>query len=198
MPCWTGSDPSPHRGGTLTTFVLLAALCLGLIPAPAAAQGISVQEASSRLVNRTYRVDAKIRFKFDKEILAALKNGVELNIDILTRIKRVRKWLWDPTVTEGLFRYTLKHFPLTDEYVVNDITNGGHYEFRTYGAALDYLGDIRNQALVSKSEISRNATYIGYIKARVDIETLPTPLQPTAYISEKWKLESSWYTWVIK
>ena len=199
MPCWKDSERDPGRDSLAAALLLLAALWLGFAPKTAFAQGkISVEYVSSRLVDQTYRVDAKFQFKFDKEILAALKSGVELNIDILTRIKRQRKWLWDPTVAEGLFRFTLKHFPLTDEYVVDDITNGQHHEFRSYSAALDYLGNINNQALVDKSEISRDATYIGYIRARVNIETLPTPLQPTAYISEKWRLKSSWYKWVIK
>lgn len=191
-------DAIRRRVGPATLVLLATMICLVTNANAAGSAGISVQYASSKLVGQTYRMDAKIQFKFDDEIVAALKSGVELSIDVLTEIKRERKWLWDPTVTEGLFRFTLKHYPLTDEYVVDDITNGEHHEFSSYDAALNFLGSIRNQPLVDRSEIDKDATYIGYIKARLNIETLPTPLQPSAYISEKWRLESSWYEWVVK
>lgn len=197
MRCSRRPDTALRRAASATLSALLG-LALTAAPLPVVAGGISIEYAASKLVEDSYQVDARIKFDLGDEISAALEHGVELHIDVFMKVKRERKWLWDPLVAEGSLSYILQHHPLSQDYVVTDVSHGIRHQFPSVDAALKHIGDINNYPLVAEDKLSADTEYAGYIRAALNIEMLPAVLQPIAYVSEKWRMESSWYEWVVR
>ena len=54
---------------------------------------------------------------------------------------------------------------------------------------------INGLLLATWDEMDKNAAYSVRLQASLDIEALPLPLRPLAYVSPSWHLSSEWYTW---
>ena len=183
----------------IVTFHYAATCLIGLLLSGVAfAQGISIEYATSKPRENTYVVDAKLTFEFDDEVLNALKHGVSLDIKIIIRLKQERKWLWDKLIKEDVLNYQLQYHPLSTNYLATDIITGKREQFQTLDEALAYLGSVKNHSLIDKNKLNVENNYVGLIKAELNIESLPPPLQPVAYVSSEWQLESQWYEWVIR
>ena len=169
-----------------------------LIPGTAFSQGIEIKSLESTEVGGIYLLDAQIEYLFSEEVLEALEHGVALRIDIIIRIKKTRKWLWDKEIREEIVNYRLERHPLSNHYLVRNLNTGNRYQLQSLSNALAILGTISNHKLIDASELKENSTYTGHIMAKLNIESLPPPLRPVAYASEQWKLESKWQEWVLK
>lgn len=196
MRYWKSPElPSPR-------VVRLARTCLAacalFVSVTAWARDIRIEYAASELAEGTYYADARIRFDLDEDILLAIDHGVAVDVHTLLRVERERKWLWDPLVAEDRIHYRLQHHPLSNDYVVSDENTGEHHQFPSADAAIEYLSGINNRRLVDASRLEAGSTYTGYIKVRLSMESLPAPLQPAAYVSGRWQMESAWYEWVVR
>ena len=62
------------------------------------------------------------------------------------------------------------------------------------------IGDYRFETLQIKDNIIKHIIifYNCFIKSELKINTLPLPLQPVAYVSPAWYLESLWYEWTVR
>jgi hypothetical protein len=180
--------------------LLTAAIGLLLSVAVAAAgpeETVRVLSVASNVYDGWHVLDATIRFEFDDELLDALEHGVQLDIDVLVEIKRRRKWLWDPVISSHRLGFTLQHHPLTGAYVVSEPVARTRREFPGAHEALDFLGTIRNYHLLNAALLDPAESYDGYLMTRLNIDALPAPLQPTAYVSRKWRVESDWFKWEL-
>jgi hypothetical protein len=63
--------------------------------------------------------------------------------------------------------------------------------------ALAALGEVRDFMAGSAAGQVPAGKYRGRLRLRLDIEALPAPLRPIAYISPSWRLSSGWYEWVF-
>jgi hypothetical protein len=189
MHSWKNTET---RGALLVFAAMLA------VGPPAAADGIVVEYASSELSGEQLMVDASLRFDFGAEIIGALEHGVELHIEVPIRVERVRDWLWDEPVAELRLRYTLQNHPLSEDYVVTEAHSGERLQFSTYEAALKHLGMISNHPVLAADRLDPAQRYRGRIRARLDLHALPVPLQPAAFASAAWRLESAWYEWQVR
>ena len=158
---------------------------------------VEVLSAASNVYDGWHVLDASIRFAFDSELFVALEHGVQLNIDVLVEIRRQRKWLWDPVISSHRLGFILQHHPLTGAYVVTEPIARTRREFHDAREALQFVGTIRNYHLLNAGLLTQGETYDGFIKARLDIDALPAPLQPVAYVSRKWRAESAWLKWSL-
>jgi hypothetical protein len=186
-----------HINKTNLIFAVLYCLPL-LLPVAARAQEISVVYAASKERQGFYLVDIGLNLQIDEEIINALRHGVSLDIDIELEVRQERKWLWNKLVKEAILHFQLQHHPLSDDYVVINLDNTGRQQFQTLDKALDYLGSVKDYTLIEGDKLSRDKNYIGRVKAELNIEELPPPLQPATYGSSQWHLESQWYEWPIK
>jgi len=196
MPYWKSSETSPRRPALTARFVL--AVLVLLTASAAQARDINIEYAASELVEGSYYADARFHFELDEDILLALEHGVAVDISALLRVRRDRSWLWDPLIAESVLHYRLQHHPLSNDYVVTDETSSESHQFPTVDAALRFLGGISNHRLVDASLLEVGSAYTGYIKVRLSMESLPAPLQPAAYVSGRWQMESSWYEWSVR
>jgi hypothetical protein len=81
---------------------------------------------------------------------------------------------------------------------VTRLDDGELEQFQNLEDVLKYIGKIKNFPLTDTSLLERDGSLYAQIKSHLNIEALPAPLRPLAYISTEWRLSSPWQTWVIK
>jgi len=178
---------------------LLASL-LGplLCPAPAAhASDFLINNIHTEVKEGVYLLDADIDYRFSDEALSALSNGVPLTIQLIIEIERVRNWWLDAEVASLEQRYSLQYHALSHQYLLRNLNSGAFYSFPHYQAAVSALGNLRELPLLDSKLILADEEYTVSMRAELDIEALPSPLRPLAYITPSWRLKSDWYSWSL-
>ena len=174
------------------------ALLATLLMAPIAwAAGFDVISASTRLEGGVYRLNAQIQYRFSEAAREALQNGVPLTIALEMEVRRRRLWVWDETVYALAQRFRLEYHTLSRQYLVSNLNSGERRAFPTREGALQHIGRITDFPMLDKGLLNPNERYQGALRARLDIDALPTPLRLFAYISDDWRLASEWYSWPL-
>ncbi len=176
---------------------LLAALALALWAGLAAAAEIAVREASVEVVNGMYTVGAGIDYRFSPEVLGALDSGIRLTMLVEVEIRQARRFVWDTAVARVVRSYRLQRHELAKQYVVEDTTSGQRRNFPTLDAAIAALGHGAPIPVVDRAQLQEGATYYARLRASLDIDALPAPLRPVAFLSPSWRLSSDWYAQAI-
>ena len=187
-------ENSSHMAQKILTFLVLLPLTIYWVHA----SDMSIEYATSTLVEENYVMDAFVEFDFDDEVITALSHGIPITIDIHIKIKRDRDWLWDPIVRDETVSFRLERHALSDHYLLINLQTEQKEQFQYLDEALRELGTLDAHFLFDASTIEDEANYIGYIKAVLDIESLPPPLRPMAYFSGHWRAKSEWYEWSVK
>jgi hypothetical protein len=192
----SASNFSTVPGATRRGLSLLAAL---LLTAPAAwADGFVINAINNRLQENVYLLSAHIDFHPTEEVLEALKNGVPIPVLVEIEIQRKRKWWVDEDMAALQQRYRLQYHALSHQYLLQNVNSGAFYSFHTLDSALYALGRLQDLPLLDKQLIQPGQSYEVLIHAELEIEALPSPLRPLAYITPAWRLDSDWYTWLLK
>jgi len=184
-----------HRAPAALLAVL--GLLIGLWAGLARADGIDINHASATVVNGVVMVSADMTYHLSDKAIEALVNGVPLTFNVDVEIKRYRKWLWNKTVVSVRQSYRLEYHALSKQYLVVNLITGAHRTFQTLQDAIDGLGTIRRIPIVENHLLQHAGEYLARIQAQLDIEALPSPLSPIAYLSDDWRLSSDWYTWKL-
>ncbi len=188
---WNLAAPGPHRSFRFAVFLLL----LGWLVESLAFQ---VEDAVSRLQDGVFVVDANINYEFSEVALEALENGVPLTVDIHFQVRRDGAWIWEKDIVEFHLRRQLRYLPLSSTYEMTDIDRKEIKLYFTRLAAIKAMGTVSNVEVVNEDQLQKNMTYLMEIRSKLDIEALPVPLRPTAYMSSGWKLSSEWSQWRIR
>ncbi len=173
----------------------LALLAIWLVAPVAGAAGFEVVSAATRLEGDVYRLNAQIQYRFSEATREALQNGVPLTIALDMEVRRRRSWAWDETVYALAQRFRLEYHSLSRQYLVSNLNSGERRAFPTLEGALRYMGQITDFPLLDKGLLDSKERYEGALRARLDLDALPTPLRLFAYISDDWRLSSEWRTW---
>lgn len=173
----------------------LAWLAIWLITPVAGAAGFDVISAATRLEGDVYRLNARIQYRFSEATREALQNGVPLTIALDMEVRRRRPWVWDETVYALAQRFRLEYHSLSQQYLVSNLNSGERRAFPTREGALQHMGQITEFPLLDKGLLDPKERYEGALRARLDLDALPTPLRLFAYISDDWRLASEWRTW---
>ena len=173
-------------------------LALALVGSLAWASGFKIVDANTKLVRNVYRLNAEIEYELSESALDALHNGVPLTIELEMEVARERDWLWDETVASLQQFFRLEHHALARQYVVTNLNSGQIDTFPTLTAATDFLGGIMDFPLLDRSLLEADAKYYVSLRASLDIESLPAPLRPVAYLSGDWRLTSDWFQWPLR
>lgn len=174
-------------------------LLVALLIAPASwADGFSIDTISTRLKENVYLLSAHLEFKPTEEVLDALRNGVPIPVLVEIEIQRKRKWWLDAEMAALEQRYRLQYHALSHQYLLQNINSGAFYSFHTLDGVLYALGRLQDLPLLDKQLIQHDEAYEVLIRAELEIEALPSPLRPLAYITPAWRLDSDWYTWSLK
>ncbi len=179
------------RAGSGVLFLLLSANVF-------AAEKINVEHVSSQLVDNGYYLDARINFELHDDVLDALDHGVDLNIDIIIKVKEKRKWFRDRLYKQDRVKFKLGHRPLSDVYIVTNIGRSEQRQFDRLENALNYLGTIDHYFILNNENLDDGQQLTGSLKAEVNVGNLPPPLKPIAFIANKWQSDSKWRRWAIR
>lgn len=173
-------------------------LLLFLLPGLVAARpAFPIEEVTVRAQDDQWLMDVRFAPELSPRALEALDNGVPLTIEVYYQVRRVDDWIWDASLVDRRLRYEIRYQPLAERFLVGPVPGAGQ-RYVTRDAALAALGDLRNLPLLSQTELVAEARYEIDLKISLDIEELPLPLRPLAYLLPSWKLSSGWTTWPLK
>ena len=187
-------ERAPYRTG------LFCALCgwLVLTSVPAQAAPFSIEHAEFTVSNKVYELSARIEYRLSEKVLEALESGVPLFIALDIEVKKHRKWWKNATIALLEQRYLLLYHALSEKYVLNNLNSGAQQNFSSLPSALDALGTIRGLPLIDQNLLDSKGEYFVRMRTYLDIDSLPPPIQPIAYLSSDWRLESEWHQWSLK
>ncbi len=175
--------------------LLLALICLGQ---SVWAKGFTIRSVETSLINKVYTVSANINYEFSDVAIEALQNGVPLLILIDIKVDRERNWWLDKNIAELQQGYLLLYHALSEKYIVNNLNSGAQENYDSLNAAVAALGQLNNLPLLDANLVNKNYRIIVRLHTYLDLEALPAPMRPVAYISSQWRLESDWYEWPLQ
>ena len=183
--------------------LMLMVLLVGLLPVAQAAAADEVPEfvvrsAETVLINKVYHLDAKIHYKFSKEALEALENGVSLVVELVIEIDRQREYVWNETVASLHQRYQLSYDALTQRYVVTNLNSGADNYYSNRADAIAAMGDVVKLPILDAGLLSPDEIYLVRLQASLDLEALPVPMRVAGYFSSNWRISSEWFTWYLQ
>lgn len=173
-------------------------LLLALMPGPLAAADFEVGQVKTSLEEGVYLLDAEIKYRFNETVLEALNHGVPLTLEVHIQVRREGAWVWEQDTAELRLRYLISYHALTSLYEVSDLNQETSRSFVTQEAALAYLGEIQRLPIVSQQQLEEGSAYRLEIRTLLDIEALPLPLRPLAYLTPDWNLSSEWRSWPLQ
>lgn len=178
--------------------LLLSAMLLCPGVGIAQSSGIRIESFSNVINQGVMHVSAEISYELSEETRDALDQGVALEFDVIFRVRKKRQWLWDTVVTEKMLSYRVEHQPLSGHYLVTELNNGRRHQYRTLVSALQFIGNIDAFPLVDTEMLYQQYRYTVQVMAELNIQSLPAPLRPLAYLSSQWHLASPWRNLDIK
>jgi hypothetical protein len=180
----------------LQRLVLAAVLLLVCLPVGGA--DFEIVSVETRLDGDTYMLDARIDFNFSERALEALDNGVPLTLEVHVQVRPEDDWIWEASLVDQRLRYRIRYKPLSESYLVAQLPGEAGRTFVTRDAAVAALGDIRALQLLGKERLDPDQDYEVHLRVSLDIEELPLPLRPMAYLYPSWKQSSKWTKWPLK
>ena len=201
MPRWQGVDLAARTARQLIRLALGVAVLVPAAghgdPATPAGGAFVVEHAALRPTVGAYVVDARIDFAFSEDNLEAMRNGVALTVIVDIEVRRERGQWWDETLATRQLRYRIETNVLTGRYRVRDI-GGGARNYRSLEEMTETIGRVESVPVIARDRLSAGAHYAARIRARLDIEALPSPLRPIAYLSPQWRLNTGWFEWQVE
>ncbi len=190
------SEPRSPADFRWTARILFLWLVL-LAPLPAAAAEFRILEAGTQVVDGVLVMSARAEYQLNDDVLEALDSGVPVFFVLSIEVERERKWWWNSTIAKLEQRYMLLFHALSEKYVVHNLNSGAQENFSTLGAALESLGKVDKLPLIDENLLRAGKRYWVRLRTSLDIEALPAPIRPLAYLSPSWRLESEWHEWSL-
>jgi hypothetical protein len=200
MPVWKSCVQKNNKPAAARFFCLIG-LLLFLFPLALVAQdeeGFRVSNLKANLINDQYLMDADIQYQLSEKALEALVNGVPLTLEVHLQVRRRGAWIWENDLLDVRLRYQIRYHALAELYQVHDLQSDSQQNFVTRDSALAALGTIRNVPVIKQEKLEAGEVYNMALKTVLDIEALPLPLRPTAYLSPAWNLSSEWRVWPLQ
>ena len=198
---WMVSSMHSYKSNKSNRILLATLLCLLMsvfFSTQSHAEGFKILSATSSLNKNVIQLEANIELKFSDDALEALRSGVPLIILLNMEVLKDRNWWWDKTIAELKQGYLLLYHALSEKYIIHNLNSGAQKNYISLNAALNSLSNIREFPLIDKNLLEEGDDYYARIRTYLDIESLPAPMRPIAYISSQWQLESDWFSWPLK
>jgi hypothetical protein len=160
--------------------------------------GFVITRATTTLKDEEYLLNAQIDYDFSETALEALDNGVPLTIQMRIQVRPQDAWIWERSLVDLTQLYLIRYQPLSELYQVTRLPHGPQQSFVTRTAAIATLGEIEGLPVMRRHLLDPSEHYLMHIKVSLDIEALPLPLRPTAYLTPSWNLSSGWTQWPLE
>ena len=188
---------SDKRRGVLFA-ALLCLLFSHFVSTKSHAEGFRVLTAETTLKDRVFQLNSKLDLTFSADALDALRSGVPLIVLIKIEVLKDRSWWFDKTIAKLEQGYLLLYHALSEKYIIHNLNSGAQQNFVSLNTALNSLSNINDFPLIDKNLLDESDNYYVRLRTYLDIESLPAPMRPIAYISSQWQLESDWFSWPLK
>lgn len=174
-------------------------LLLALTSAAARADDdFSVIDLRTRSDDGRVLLSAEVDYRFSERALEALENGVPLTIEVHIQVREAGSWIWDQSLVDQRLRYRIRYKPLSERYLVSRLpAEQGGRTFVTRQAAVAALGELKDLHLINEQRLDPDRDYEVHLRASLDIEELPLPLRPMAYLRSGWKQSTGWTKWPL-
>ncbi len=179
-----------HRRDWLCLF----ALVLGT---RAWADEFAIDKVSGQLSEGFYYVNVDASIELAPTVREAVVSGVPLDFAFDFALCIPRKLLWDDCFLKLRRTYRLARHALAESFVVTDLVSERANSQSSLDEALDALGKLREVSIATEVALPSDRTAYGSLRARLDIEALPAPLRPIAYVSPSWHLKSERHEWKL-
>ena len=157
-----------------------------------------VRTVDTRFANDVLHINSVLDMSLNTKSEEALNKGIAF--DVVTNLALVehRRFLWNRVVTDRTLRQRVQYHALSGQYLVSDAQDVER--FPTAQAALAYVGTLNNMQipLAKKKAIDGKMRYSLKLRIHLDIESLPAPLRPLAYVTPSWHHNSGWTTWAVR
>lgn len=164
----------------------------------AGSSGIKITGASVWIQDATYLVDLTLDYNLPDKVLDALDHGVPLVFIVSLRVERPRKYWWRSKVKQRSYKYRVRFRPLSSLYEVEESQQGEMRRFVTKDAVFAYLSELQQLEVIAQDELEANKSYLLALKSELDIESLPPPMRPMAYLTPSWNQSSGWSRWPLR
>jgi hypothetical protein len=198
---WMDSFMHLYKSGKPNRIIFAAFLCIlisGASVTKSQAEGFRILAAETKLKENVFQLEANMDLKFSDDALEALRSGVPLIVLVNIEVRKDRSWWWDKTIAELEQGYLLLYHALSEKYIIHNLNSGAQQNYVSLSAALYSLSNIRDFPLIDKNLLEQGDDYYVRLRTYLDIESLPAPMRPIAYISSQWQLESDWFSWPLK
>jgi hypothetical protein len=183
----------------MSTMRQITGLLLLLLPLAVLAGGAVFREVVLTLSDDDYiLLDAEIEYTLSDTVSEALENGVPLTFEVHVQMRRSEAWVWESDVVEHRLRTVLRYRPLSGLYELRSLTTEEPLSFATRDSALGALGRIVAMPITARSKLDPDQEYLVRLRARLDVEVLPLPMRPIAYLKPDWSIESEPWEWRLK
>jgi len=186
-----------HYLYTLVRRILLFLAITGLCNV-ARAEAFTIRSVETGLVNKVYTLSAQIEYQFSDAAIEALQNGVPLLVLIDFKVEQERNWWLDKEIAELQQGYWLLYHALTEKYIVSNLNSGAQENYDSFNSAVHALGQLKALPILDANLANKDKRYIVRLNTYLDLEALPAPMRPLAYISSQWRLKSDWYEWPLQ
>jgi len=195
--------PTSHFRRPLNSFV--SALLLLFVVGNGIAQDeirregyFEVRSAATRLVDGVHTLDARLQLVLSNEALEALSSGVALRINLQMEVIRERRFYLDANDAELTVRYELEYRPLSQRYLVRNISSGDQDSFATLYSALNNLGRVQGLPVIDDALLEADKNYRVRLRALLSTRQYPAPLRLLFFWRDQWQLTSEWFEWSLE
>jgi hypothetical protein len=163
-----------------------------LCPVASQAADFKILNQVCRPTDDSFVLDANIDFNFSDKVTEALQNGVPITLELHLQVRKQGAWLWEKDLMDSRLRYQIRYHALASVYQVVDLQTNTQESFVTREVAITALGDILDMPVIRNERMEKGKIYRVGLKASLDVDALPLPLRPIAYLSPAWNQSSEW------
>ncbi|THF56264.1 MAG: DUF4390 domain-containing protein [Methylophaga nitratireducenticrescens] len=161
------------------------------------AESFYIADAHTSPAGNGYLLNAEINYPLNARVKEALYNGVPITFVQEIQLIRVYPvlgewWQWRNNIWSTEIRYVLRYHDLSQQYLLHSMATKTHRNFPTMEGALNAMGEIKDLSLPPQHTLETD-NLILRLRSQLDLNALPSPMRPGAFLSSKWDLASDWY-----
>jgi len=184
----------------MNTFAkIVAAAVLWCLPLALLADDVEFQRIALTLSeDGLILLDAEIAYNLNDTVSEALENGVPLTFETHVQMRDAKAWIWEKDVIDHRLRTVLRYRPLSGLYELRNLQGDESLSFATRAAALRALGRVVAMPIIERERLDLDSEYLVRVDVSLDIEALPLPMRPMAYLKSDWSISSESWEWRLR
>ena len=180
-----------------TTFLLLCGL---FFISTSVSADFEIVDLQSKIEGRTIISDVNFDLRLNEKTKDALNNGITIAFKLEFSLQKIRQVLWNERLIKKQHLFFIRYQALSNRFILSaDYSPKSEY-YESAEEALRGVNEYSPFLLTIPDKIKPDSNKLLLLSARIqlDIESLPAPLRPLAYLTPSWRLSSSWKQWQLE